>query len=214
MNKILTINLGGFPFTIDEDAYHKLNKYLSTIKQHFNDSEGCEEILEDIETRMGELFHDQLKGKAIVSMRDLNAAIAIMGTPEEFGAAPMEEEPSSDRSRYTESKSQSKKRLFRDTDNKVLGGVTAGISAYFGIDNLIWVRVAFLLLFFSAGVGLVPYIILWIVLPSAKTSADKLAMKGEPVNVSSIARKVEEELLDITERITEIGKDLSNKKKT
>lgn len=216
MNKIFNINLGGFPFTIDEDAYHKLNKYLSTIKSHFTDSEGCDEILEDIETRMGELFQEQLKGKAIVSMRELNAAIAIMGTPEEFGAPPIDDEPEAETYKSSESKSHNvygKRRLFRDVDNKVLGGVASGISAYFGIDNVVWVRLGILMLMVFGGVGFLIYPIMWIVIPSAKTSADKLAMKGEPINVTSIAKKVEEELLDITDRITALSKDLGNKKK-
>lgn len=217
MNKIFNINLGGFPFTIDEDAYLKLNQYIATIRKHFADSEGCEEILEDIETRMAELFHDQLKGNSIVSMRELDAAIAIMGTPEEFGAAPDQDEPmyeNASNSERSKKSYRSGRKFFRDTDNKVLGGVASGLAAYFGIEQVLWVRIIIIVLFFTTGFPIIIYPILWIIIPSAKSSADKLSMKGETVNVSSIAKKVEEELMDLTDRITELGKEFGSKKKT
>ncbi len=219
MNKIFNINLGGFPFTIDEDAYLKLNKYIATIRKHFADSEGCDEILEDIETRMAELFQEQLRGNSIVSMRELDAAIAIMGTPEEFGAtSDFEEAPEAQSSSSSSSSSKrsyrSGRKFFRDTDSKVIGGVASGLAAYFGIEQVLWVRLAIIVLFFTTGFPLFVYPLLWIIIPSAKSSADKLAMKGETVNVSNIAKKVEEELMDLTDRITELGKEFGSKKKT
>ena len=81
MNKVININLGGYPFTIDEDAYQHLSKYLDTIHSHFNQSEGYEEITGDIETRLAELFQESLENRPIVTLKDVNAAIAIMGTP-------------------------------------------------------------------------------------------------------------------------------------
>ena len=79
MNKISNINLGGFPFTIDEDAYQALDKYLKTIHKHFRKSEGYEEITTDIETRMAELFQEKLEGRPIVTSPDVKNVIAIMG---------------------------------------------------------------------------------------------------------------------------------------
>ena len=78
MNKVLNINLGGYPFTIDDDAYEHLENYLETIHNHFKKSEGYEEITSDIEARMAELFQDQLSGRSIVTIRDVEAGIAIM----------------------------------------------------------------------------------------------------------------------------------------
>ena len=92
MNKVLNINLGGYPFTIDEDAFEHLENYLDTIHSHFKKSEGYEEITSDIEARMAELFQEQLNGRSIVTIRTVETCIGIMGTPEEFGAEGLEEE--------------------------------------------------------------------------------------------------------------------------
>ncbi|NNF35911.1 MAG: PspC domain-containing protein [Saprospiraceae bacterium] len=216
MNKIFNVNLGGYPFTIDEDAYHNLNRYLDTIKRHFSDSEGCDEILYDIEVRMAELFQDKAKGKAIISMKELDEVIKILGRPEDFGAEAIEddEEPvvSQKRARRRH-RMNTGKRLFRNPDEKIIGGVASGLSAYFGISDPVWLRLGFLFLAIS-GVGILPYIVLWIIVPTAKTSGDKLEMRGEPVNVNNIAKTVEEELTDLSERITEMTKDLGKEFKS
>lgn len=216
MNKIFNVNLGGYPFTIDEDAYHNLNRYLDTIKRHFSDSEGCDEILYDIEVRMAELFQDKAKGKAIISMKELDEVIKILGRPEDFGAEAIEddEEPLASRKKAHRSRRMNTgKRLFRNPDEKIIGGVASGLSAYFGISDPVWLRLGFLFLAIS-GVGILPYIVLWIIVPAAKTSGDKLEMRGEPVNVNNIAKTVEEELTDLSERITEMTKDLGKEFKS
>ncbi len=220
MNKIVNINLGGYPFTIDEDAYAYLQKYLKTIKRHFSDSEGCEEILYDIEVRMAELFQDRVKGSAIVNMKNLDEVIKILGKPEDFGADPIDmdrEEPIRQRRRTDHGHTvRTGKKLFRNPEDKILGGVAGGLAAYFGINDAVWVRIAFVLLSFS-GIGILPYIILWIIVPEAKSAGDKLEMRGEPVNVSNIAKTVESELSELSDRLTEMtkdfGKEFKSKKK-
>lgn len=209
MNKIFNINLGGYPFVIDDDAYKKLNKYLDTIQKHFRKSEGCEEIVGDIEARIAELFNEHAKGQPIINMRDIDGVIQIMGTPQEFGAADIDLDEDIPKSKKS-STSTSGKRLYRDTDDKVIGGVCSGLAAYFGISDPLLFRLIFAVLFFS-GVGIMLYILLWIIVPSAKTSADKLSMKGEPVNVNNIAKQVEEELNNLSHTITDFAKDISNK---
>ena len=92
MNKVFNINLGGYPFTIDEDAYEHLSNYLKTIHNHFRQSEGYEEITSDIEARLAEIFREQLGDRPIVTLRYVEDAIAIMGTPEDFGAEPLEDD--------------------------------------------------------------------------------------------------------------------------
>ena len=194
MNEILNINLGGYPFTIDNDAYHEINKYLSAIERHFADSDGCDEILDDIEARMAELFTEFLQGKAIVGVKEFEAVVKVMGKPEDFGAEAYEDEyeqttsskSSSFKDRYRHIKTG--KRFYRDPEEKVIGGVCGGISAYFGIENPMWVRLGFLALVFIGGVSILLYPILWIVVPEAKTAGDKLKMRGEPATVSNIAR--------------------------
>ena len=181
MNKIFNINLGGYPFTIDDDAYHSLDKYLSTIKRHFANSEGCEDIIADIEIRIAELFNEELKGQPIVGQREVDKVIKVMGTPEEFGAT--EEEHVNNKGQKNHAHGESKKyatgkRLFRDPDEKVIGGVCSGLSSYFGIDEPVWLRILFVFTFF-AGVGIMLYVVLWIAIPEAKSSGDKLSMKGE-----------------------------------
>lgn len=219
MNKILNINLGGMPFTIDIDAYTHLETYLSTIRRHFSDSESCDEIIHDIEVRMGELFQESMKGSSIISNKELDEVIKIMGTPEDFGAEAIEDdyEPTEEsRESYTskDRKKSSGKRLFRDGDDKVLGGICSGIAAYFGISDPLLVRIGFAALFFAGGIGPVFYILLWVIVPVARTSSEKLAMRGENINISNIAKTVEEEITELSKRITEIGKDLSSKKKS
>lgn len=219
MNKIFNVNLGGYAFTIDENAYHHLNKYLDTIKRHFSDSEGCEEILYDIEVRMAELFQDRMKGKSIVSSKELDEVIKILGRPEDFGAASMDDEEY-DAQKTNKKRSRAKiktgKRLFRNPDEKVFGGVASGIAAYFGISDPVWVRLGLVILI-PSGLTFFAYILLWIIVPEAKTAGDKLEMRGEDVNVSNIAKTVEDELKDLSDRLTEmtkgLGKEFKSKKK-
>ena len=216
MKQILNINLGGYPVTIDTDAYEHLSKYLDAIERHFKESDAAEEILSDIEGRMAELFKENIHPRTIVTMPDVNAAIDIMGTPEMFGAEAMDtDEPIASGQKQKKKKSSSGfnpgKRLFRDPDDKLLGGVSSGLAAYLGVADPIWIRIIFIV-FTLAGFASVPiYFILWIVMPLAKTSSDRLAMKGEPINVESIASSVVEELEHFSEKINDqFG---SNKKK-
>lgn len=207
MNKVLNINLGGIPFTIDEDAYDHLHAYLTTIHNHFRSSEGYEEITADIEARMAELFQEKLGNRPIVTLVDVKNVIAIMGTPEDFGAEPLgEEAPKSDSQKQWKIKTG--KRLFRNPDDKVAGGVCSGIAAFLGIQDPIWVRLTFVLLTVSGGFGIPLYLILWAILPEAKTASDRLAMRGEPANVSNIGRIIEEEFSHVSKKMSELGEEL------
>ncbi len=214
MNKTFNINLGGYPFSIDEDAFEYINNYLNTIRKHFSTSEGCDEILYDIEVRMAELFQEHLKGRYIITMKEIDEVISIMGKPEDFGA-----EPIADSYTFTGRQSSADhsglglgKKLFRNPDDKKIGGVCSGIAAYFGIEDPLWVRLLFLLLFFT-GPGVIIYLVLMVLLPEAKTTADKLMMRGEPTTVENIARKVEEELTQLGDKITDWSMDMGSKKK-
>ncbi len=203
MNKVFNVNLGGYPFTIDEDAYNELNQYLKTIHHHFRNSEGYEEITSDIEMRLAELFEENLNGRAIVTIKDIKVAIAIMGTPEDFGAEPIWEESSEARTEESESDYRTGKRLFRNPDDEVVGGVCSGIASYFGINDPLWIRLAFILIAFSGGIGLPLYLVLWAIVPKAESSADRLAMRGENINVSNIAQMIEEEINHLSSRLSD-----------
>ena len=191
MNKIHTINLGGHPYTVDEDALEYLQAYVRSLKKHFKNSAGCEEIISDIESRLAELLGERMEGKQIVTLREVKEVISIMGSPEEFGAEPIDEkiiDPSRVR------KSHSGKKLFRDPDDKIISGVCSGIAAYFGISDPVWVRLIFGVMLIGGGVGLPLYIILRIIMPKADTAADRLAMKGEPIDYKSIAKTIQDEI--------------------
>ncbi len=206
MNKVFNINLGGIPFTIDEDAYLHLNNYLETIHNHFRQSEGYEEITNDIEARMAELFQEKLENRPIIMLQDVKHVITIMGTPEDFGAEPMEEEVQREAAKKWKFKTG--KRLFRNPEDEVIGGVCSGIAAYLGIQDPLWVRLVFGLFAITGGFAIPLYIILWIALPKAETASDRLAMRGEPANVSNIGKIIEEEFEHVSRKVNEFGEEL------
>lgn len=198
MNKTVTVNIGGIVFHIDENAYERFKQYLESIRVHFTGSDGRDEIMQDIESRIAEMFQDRLKDqKQVITLSDVEEVTALMGKPEQFG-----DEESKDKDKEIDSTEiKVKRRLFRNPDDKVLGGVCSGISAYFNIDP-VWIRIAFAVAFFFGGSGFLLYLILWIVIPKAATTADKLQMKGEPVTVSNIEKNVQEELEHLKKRFS------------
>ncbi len=193
MKTTITINLGGLVFHIDDDAYEMLNTYLIAIEKLFSSEDERKDIMTDIETRLAELFTELLEGKRDVIMKeDVSKVIEIIGKPEDF----IEEEPTKEKSKKKNTTYQSNKRLFRDPDNRVLGGVCGGLGAYFNIDPIVF-RIIFILIFFGMGSGLIIYIILWIVIPEALTTAQRLEMRGEPVTIDNIKKAVREEFENV-----------------
>ena len=192
MKKTYNINLGGIVFHIDEDAYELLDKYLSNLRIHFSKEEGAEEIVHDMELRISELFSERLnEKKQVVTLKDVEEIIAQMGKPEEFS-----DDTTQDTNEYTKEE-KTPRRLFRDPDNKVIGGVCSGIAAYFGWDVTI-LRILLIILafpifwngaFIIKGIVLF-YIIAWIIIPEATTATEKLSMKGMKVNVENIGKTV------------------------
>ncbi len=210
MNKILNINLGGVPFVIDMDAYNHLEDYLETIERHFSDSEGFEEITSDIEDRLGELFQEALDKREIVTVADVQNAIAIMGSPEQFGEESGYRDTEQSRTSSGKTVYRTGRKLFRDPDNQKVAGVASGLAEYFGIEEVIWVRLAFVLTGFFAGFGLPLYIILWAITPEALTSADRLAMRGEKIDINNMAKVIEDEMNNVADSLGNFG---SSKKK-
>ena len=195
MKKTFNINLGGIVFHIDEDAYELLDKYLSNLRIHFSKEEGAEEIVHDMELRISELFSERLNDKKqVITLPDVEEIIAQMGKPEEFS-----DDTTQDNHSYTPDATDKKgmKRLFRDPDNKVMGGVCAGIAAYMGWDVTL-LRIIFIVLalpFFVDGFILfnwivISYVVAWIIIPEAQTAPEKLSMKGMKVNVENIGKTV------------------------
>ena len=184
MKKTLTVNLGGTVFNIDEDAYRLLDNYLNNLKLHFRKHSSAEEIVDDIELRISELFAEKLQtGAQVITIADVEEVIARMGKPEDMDT---DTEPSSDEN----TKTTGHRRFFRNPDDKMLGGVISGAAAYFGL-NVTTLRLAMVfLLIFSFKILIPLYIICWIIVPEARTAAEKLSMRGEAVTVENIGKTV------------------------
>src|SRR5690349_924390 len=157
MNKILNINLGGYALTIDDDAYEYLQAYLDSIRRRFSESEGRDEIIGDIETRLGEIISQSMGNRTIVMLPDVEEAASIMGKPEDFGS----EEPVETKKTRTTTPRTKGKRLFRDEEDAVVAGVCSGLSAYFGMADPVWMRLIFVLLaFVSFGFWVPAYLLM------------------------------------------------------
>ncbi len=193
MKRAISINLGGIVFNIDDDAYRELQAYLTKIESCFSDREESKEIMNDIEVRIAELFNEKITDyKKVITSKDVNEIINVMGKPEQFGEVE-KESTYEQRERFGPT---GYRRMYRDPDNRILGGVCSGMSAYWRIDPII-LRILFVIAFLGYGTGLIIYIILWIVLPEAKTKAQKLEMMGEKVNVSNIGKAFKEEFNNV-----------------
>lgn len=202
MNKTVNINLGGMFFHIDEDAYQKLTRYFDAIKRSLNNSSGQDEIIKDIEMRVSELLTEKQKSdKYVVGLKDVDEVIAVMGQPEDYR---IDDEGTENKS--SDFSSSKTRKLYRDTENGMIGGVLAGLGHYFGIDK-VWLRIFLLAMIFVFGTGVLAYIILWIVMPEAVTTSEKLEMTGEPVTISNIEKKVREEFDNVSEKIKNVDYD-------
>ncbi len=198
MNKTVNINIGGLFFHIDEDAFQKLSRYFDAIKRSLSNSSGKEEIMKDIEMRVAELFTERQKSdKHVINLKDVDEVVKVMGQPEDYRID--NDEESATQSDF--SSTTNKRKLYRDQDKGLIGGVCTGLGHYFGIDA-VWIKIVFILLVLAGfGTGILAYLILWIVTPAAVTTADKLEMTGEPVNISNIEKKVREEFENVSNRI-------------
>ncbi len=209
MKKAIKINISGVIFHIDEDAYEKLKTYLKSVELYFSNKEGGKEIVDDIESRIAELFHSRVSEnkKEVITIEDVVEVTAVMGDPVDF--VEEAEEAEAETGKTGETKISSKKgprRLYRDPDNSVLGGVCGGLGAYFGIDAVI-IRILFVvLLIIGHGVWALVYIILWIAIPRAVTIAQKLEMRGEHVTISNIERTVKQEYDDVKAKYKDFEK--------
>jgi len=205
MKKTVTANISGIVFHIDEDAYEKLSVYLDRIREKLSSDHGRDEILSDIEGRIAEMFQEKLTlSKKVITIFDVKNVIEQLGEPEQFEEE--EEQPAQKKSRRKYDDEKTEKRLYRDPDDKYIGGVAGGLAAFFNIDT-VWIRVAFILFTFVYGFGPLLYIILWIVVPKARTTAEKLEMRGEKVNLSNIEKSIREELNELKNNIKEFSEE-------
>ncbi len=188
MKKIININFHSRVIPIEESAYEILQQYIDSLRRHFANEEGRDEIISDIENRFAELFSETLKkGAACITDADVNAIITSMGRPEELeeedGPQPTASSAGAGQQTGTGAAQpnyqqaagpEESRRLYRAGNDKILGGVCAGLANYLRLDPAI-VRILFVLITFGWGAGPLLYIILWIVLP--KTSLPVNARK-------------------------------------
>ena len=210
MNKTININLGGIFFHIDEVAYQKLKGYLDAIRRSLSDDpKGRDEIITDIESRIGELLSARVKDvRQVINEQDIDEVIEVMGKPEDYM---VDDEIFNDDS-YGNYRSQKSKKLYRDGSDRFLGGVSSGMAHYLNID-VIWVRLGWLVAAFGFGFGFIVYPILWILLPEATTTAEKLEMEGAEVNISNIEKKIRDEISEASTRVKHGIDEVSEKVK-
>lgn len=199
MKKTLTVNLGGTVFNIDDDAYRLLDNYLSNLKMHFRKEAGADEIVDDIEHRISELFAEKLfTGSQVITITDVEEVITRMGKPEDIEPDEESASTSSERTNASASGERSthtvenpvRRRLYRNPDDKMLGGVTSGLAAYLGWDVTLLRLLLLVILICGYGTLIPVYIVCWLVIPEAHTAAEKLNMRGEAVTVENIGKTV------------------------
>lgn len=188
MKITVNINLGGYSFNIDEDAYAELKTYLKSLEIHFAGEESSAEIMSDIESRMAELFRARMGLRQVVSIEDVRYVISVLGNPEDISGEPASSAEGRQSRHY--------RRMYRNPDQRIIGGVCSGLAAYFGVDPVI-VRILFIILAFIGALGIILYLILYIVLPEARTTAQKIEMRGNPVNIQNITDTVKKEFNNV-----------------
>ena len=206
MNKTVNINLAGIVFHIDENAFETLNNYLNALKNHFKNEEGGDEILKDIEGRIAELFTERLDKKEAISLTDINEITTIMGDPSQYDDEIEQEKSQESQDKEEDLRKGKRRKVYRDEEDRMIGGVCRGMAHYFDI-NVLFCRIIFIGILFLIGPG-APflYIMFWIALPSAKTTAEKLEMKGEKVNINNIEKNIKDELNIIEDKIRDFDR--------
>lgn len=197
MDKTISISLGGFSFIVDDRAYQKLKNYLDEVRQSLNGMEGTDDIIADVEVRIAELFKQRLDSREVVNEHDVEYIIGVMGRPEQYLNEDDETAGVSDSGKTYTGKPEEggKRKLYRDPDDKILGGVLSGLAHYLGIET--WItRLIWILLFFAdipmtgTSFTILSYIILWIILPKAETATQKYEMFGQTGDFETIKRNV------------------------
>lgn len=211
MNKTIIININSIVFHIEEDAYETLRSYMIDIKKHFGNSAESKEILEDIENRIAEMFNERIQSgrKEVINLEDVQQVIGRMGKVSDFeqsdeaGEGINEEPP-----RYTNATNPLGRKLMRDPDDKILGGVCSGLAHYFGMEPK-WLRILLVLFVLIGGSGFLVYVILWIVMPMAETRADKMSMRGEVPNLQNFKKSFDEEVKSFSDEFSGAGEHIT-----
>lgn len=199
-------------FIIDENAFELLQNYLEALKKKFSNEAERQEILNDIEARIAEMLSQKLADrKEVVSLAEVQAIMDAMGKPEDIAGDETETTTTAGAAAQpagTTYYEPVKKRLFRDADDAQVAGVIAGLCHYFGINDPVWMRIAaVILIFVTSGSIILLYLLLVVVVPKALTSAEKLQMKGEPVNINTIEKEIKDSFTRTGETVSRFVKD-------
>lgn len=191
MKKTINVTLGGIVFAIEQEAYDTLAVYLESVKQNLSSGDDYAEIIADIESALAEKFIARKRSERVaVTIVDVEVVTTEMGTPSDFGGEGTAEK---DVSPAGTNGSETKKRLYRDTDDSIIAGVASGIAHYFDVDPVI-VRIIFFISVFFNGLGVLAYGVLWLVVPKAETTAQKYAARGEKVTLKEITQRVKKNI--------------------
>jgi phage shock protein PspC (stress-responsive transcriptional regulator) len=188
MKKTINVNLNRRVFTMDEDAYQLLDNYLSNLRNYFRREEGAAEIVADFEARIEELFSEKIRlGYQVIILSNVEEVIARVGKPDDFSEEKTVEE---EKHTTTPESQETRKKFFLDPDDKIIGGVCSGISAYFGW-NVLAIRIIFIIAIVLTSLWIVPvYLLFWMICPTARTAEQKLQMQGKPITVENIGKTV------------------------
>ncbi len=182
MKTVINVGIGGRSFIINEDAYQKLDIYLERFKQKTKMGEEANEVIEELEIRIAELFEEGLcSNQHVVTIEMVNSVISQLGLPDGSDAN------TEFSTNYTNKEMRTEKKFFRDPDNKVIGGICGGLAAYLDVDITL-VRIIFLVLLICGSFGFWMYVIFWIVAPMAKSASDKCQMRGLPITAENLRR--------------------------
>lgn len=217
MNKTIIININSIVFHIEEDAYDTLRSYMIDIKKHFGNTPESKEILEDIENRIAEMFSEriQMGRKEVINLDDVQQVIEQMGRVSDFEESEDGREGFHREQQYHQAPptEPAGRKLMRDPDDKIFGGVCSGLAHYFGIEP-VWIRVLLVLFVLIGGSGFLVYVILWMVMPLAVTRADKMTMRGEKANLQNFKKSFDEEARGFSERLSGTGERISRGART
>ena len=197
MKKTLSITIGGLVYNIEEDAFLSLDAYLEKLRSHFSSDENVDELIADIEASISEKFAEKLEKRTVIRLQDVEEVIAVMGKAEEIDEEATTESQKQGEQNEQKSEESTEKRLYRDVDDMVIAGVCSGIAAYYGVD-VVFVRIAFIILAFVNGIGILLYLILWLAMAKAITPSQKLSMRGRPVNVNELQDAIKEKAKTMT----------------
>ncbi len=223
MQRILQINIAGRAIPIEEDAYVLLKDYINALERQFSGEEG-RDIVEDIENRIAELFNIRLQsGSPAIDRADVQKVKDTLGAPNDLGDNNNNNSRYNNQSSYNSNTSGSNNynrnnyrqrqystnhdRLLRDPFDKKIGGVCSGVAHYFDIDPVI-IRLIMVVLFLTFGIGLVAYIIAWIVIPEARSREE--LYYNDPMTIHDITQNVADELNDLKMRGEQMSRELKD----